>query len=42
MSKAGGPEFTSLHTTFYTVIAANNYVKLSYNSAANFSIYASN
>jgi hypothetical protein len=39
MSKAGGIEFTKLRATFYTVIAANNYVKLSYNSAANFSIW---
>ena len=39
MSKAGGLEFTRLRATFYTVIAANNYVKLSYNSATNFSIW---
>jgi hypothetical protein len=39
MSKAGALEFTKLRATFYTVIAANNYVKLPYNSAANFSIW---
>ena len=39
MSKAGGLEFTSLPATFYTVITANNNVKLSDKSATNFSIW---
>ena len=37
MGKAEGLEFTRLPATFYTARGANNYVKPSYNSTANFS-----